>query len=209
MGNNPAHIAAGLFSFPRGLLSSFAVRTEARSDHMSETDAQDVKGTLQGDGNAYARIVERYQQHVGQLMWRFTRDRGLHAELVHDVFVEAYFSLKSYREKSPLEHWLARIATRVGYRFWTQRDKQRQQIEWAATLSEEPHAPGNDLDNAEEVHLTLAQLPPRDRLVLTLMYLDQCSVEETAERTGWTRTMVKVQAHRARGKLRKILESRQ
>ena len=50
-------------------------------------------------------------------------------------------------------------------------------------------------------------MPPRDRLVLTLRYLDQCDVAETARRTGWTRTMVKVQTLRARNKLRKLIES--
>jgi RNA polymerase sigma-70 factor (ECF subfamily) len=59
---------------------------------------------------------------------------------------------------------------------------------------------------AELLHRLLAQMPPRDRLVLTLRYLDQCDVAETAQRTGWTRTMVKVQTLRARNKLRKLLE---
>jgi RNA polymerase sigma factor (sigma-70 family) len=49
-------------------------------------------------------------------------------------------------------------------------------------------------------------MPPRDRLVLTLRYLEQCDVAETARRTGWTRTMVKVQTLRARNKLRKLIE---
>jgi RNA polymerase sigma-70 factor (ECF subfamily) len=57
------------------------------------------------------------------------------------------------------------------------------------------------------VHRVLAQLPPRDRLVLTLVYLQGCTIDEAATLAGWTRTMTKVQAHRARGKLKKLLES--
>ena len=56
------------------------------------------------------------------------------------------------------------------------------------------------------MHALLARLPPRDRLVLTLIYLDGCSVAEAAELTGWSQTMTKVQAHRARKKLKKLLE---
>jgi RNA polymerase sigma-70 factor (ECF subfamily) len=48
----------------------------------------------------------------------------------------------------------------------------------------------------------------RDRLVLMLIYLEGCSVAEAAEATGWSRTMVKVQAHRARRRLRALLETR-
>ncbi|MHC4546704.1 MAG: RNA polymerase sigma factor [Planctomycetota bacterium] len=54
------------------------------------------------------------------------------------------------------------------------------------------------------VHRLLGQLPPRDRLVLTLRYLEECDVAETAQRTGWTKSMVKVQTWRARKKLEKL-----
>ena len=58
-------------------------------------------------------------------MWRFTRNRGEWEELVQDVFVEAYFSLKSFRGRAPLLHWLKKVATRVGYRYWKRRKHQR------------------------------------------------------------------------------------
>jgi RNA polymerase sigma-70 factor (ECF subfamily) len=41
--------------------------------------------------------------------------------------------------------------------------------------------------------------------VVTLMYLEDRSVAETAALTGWSKTMVKVQAFRARAKLRKMM----
>jgi DNA-directed RNA polymerase specialized sigma24 family protein len=50
----------------------------------------------------------------------------------------------------------------------------------------------------------LRELPPRDRLVLTLRYIEECSLKETAERTGWTETMVKVQSWRAKKKLKSL-----
>jgi RNA polymerase sigma-70 factor (ECF subfamily) len=72
-----------------------------------------------------------------------------------------------------------------------------------------PHE-GSDPETASEaaqlVHLLLEKLPPRDRLVLTLLYLQGNSVEEAAQLAGWSRTMVKVQAFRARGKLKKLME---
>jgi len=59
---------------------------------------------------------------------------------------------------------------------------------------------------AELVYKLLGQLPPRDRLVLTLRYLEDCDVAETAQRTGWTKSMVKVQTWRARNKLRNLFK---
>ena len=55
------------------------------------------------------------------------------------------------------------------------------------------------------VHAALAKLAPHDRLVLTLFYLEGCAVAEIARLTGWSQTMVKVQAFRARNRLKKLL----
>jgi len=123
--------------------------------------------------------------------------------------VQAYFSLQTYKAKAPFEHWLTRIATRVGYHFW--RDQSRHQHmellenDWdnLAQSEDEGIAPE---EAADLLHHLLAQLPARDRLVLTLRYIEQCDVAETARRTGWTSTMVKVQAHRAKQKLKKLAE---
>ncbi len=172
-------------------------------------DARDIRSSLLGDGEAYARLVRRYQESIARYLWRFSRDAAVHEQLLQDVFVEAYFSLRTYADRAPFEHWLKRIATRTGYRFW----KRRRHLEARRISSLEdgpaPLAKADQTADAQEaaqsVHAVLSRLPPRDRLVLTLMYFEEQSVEQIASLTGWTRTMVKVQAFRARGRLRKLL----
>jgi RNA polymerase sigma-70 factor, ECF subfamily len=132
--------------------------------------------------------------------------------LVQDVFVEAYLSLNGYHGKAPFGHWLARISTRVGYRYWKEKARQKATEpfsieEWDGVADEDEGLEKLDPEQAAGVlHHVLAQLPPRDRLVLVLRYLEGCDVAETARRTGWTRAMVKVQALRARSKLKRLLE---
>ena len=46
------------------------------------------------------------------------------------------------------------------------------------------------------------------RLILTLMELEERSVKEVAELTGWSESNVKVRAHRARAKMRALYESK-
>jgi len=168
-------------------------------------EADDIRAALNGDGSAYERIIRRHQQAIGRRMLRFTRDRREAEELTHDVFVEAYVNLRSFRGESPFEHWLQRIATRTGYKFWKRRGKNKAvELEVAEAVPTRSSAASDDL--AEEVHRKLEQLPPRDRMVLTLLYVEERSVAEAAELIGWTQTMVKVQAFRARGKLKKLIE---
>ncbi|MDD4888508.1 MAG: RNA polymerase sigma factor [Phycisphaerae bacterium] len=177
---------------------------------VESADREDVRRSLAGDGDAYARIMRRHQQHVARVLWRFTRDENLHAELVQDVFVQAYWGLGRYAGTAPLEHWLARIAVRTGYRFWRRRREAAQPIRDEVPPTDRrpgPAAEAEAAEAAERVQRLLAQLPPRDRLVLTLMYLDGCDVREAARLTGWSVAMVKVQAWRARAKLKKLLES--
>ena len=173
-------------------------------------DVEDVRQSRQGDSDAYQRLIERHQAYIGKILWRFSRDRRVHEELVQDVFVEAYLSLRSYRGKAPFANWLSRIATRAGYRYWKQnaRRQKRQSLslqEWDQ-LDDKTVQQIDVSEAAVLVHRLLAQLPSRDRLVLTLRYLEQCDIAETARRTGWTKAMVKVQAFRARKKLQRLFE---
>ena len=178
------------------------------AETVSEMDRRDIAASLNGDGEAYARLVQQYQDQVAAQMWRFTRDPAVLEELVQDVFVEAYLSLKGFRGRAPFLHWLRRVATRVGYRYWKsqvrKRDREEVLRETSLNLATVPEglAP---FEAAEALYGLLARLPPSDRLVLTLFYFAECDTNEIASRTGWNRTLVKVRLHRARKKLKALL----
>lgn len=169
-----------------------------------------INAARSGNEDAYRQLLNQYQPTISTQMRRFSRDRVVVENLVHDVFVEAFMSLESFKGRSPFEHWLRKVAVRVGYRHWKTeaRDKRRlaqlrEEHELAPKFSEPPTAA---IDAHEQLHIVLAKLGPRDRLVLTLLYWDGHSVAEAAKLAGWTQAMVKVQAHRARKKLKKLLE---
>jgi RNA polymerase sigma-70 factor, ECF subfamily len=176
----------------------------ARADEALLADLRSASG---GDGDAYARIIGRYQDTIARRMLRFTRDPRMQEELVHDVFVEAYFGLAGYRGEAPFEHWLQRIATRVGFRYWTRRGRGSLNLLDIRRFEPEAAPRADALESADEVAVVLEQLAPRDRLVLTLLYLESRSVAEAADLAGWSESMVKVQAHRARKRFRKLLEA--
>ena len=215
----PASVLRGMFNLRAGELLgqlahifmaslSAADNTGTTQNSLAE-DLEDIRQSRNGDSDAYRRLIERHQNYIGRILWRFSRDKRVHEELLQDVFVEAYLSLGSYRQKAPFAHWLSRIATRVGYRHWkkTKRQKSAQSFtlqEWDQIAEEE----AEQIDPngaAQAVHTLMEKLSPRDRLVLTLRYLEQCSVTEAARQTGWTKTMVKVQTFRALRRLEKLL----
>jgi RNA polymerase sigma-70 factor, ECF subfamily len=189
-------------------------RTRKESPRVTNVDHAlnaDISAASSGDGEAYVRIIHRYQDLLARRMLRFSRDARVIEELVHDSFVEAYFSLPRYRGDAPLEHFLQRIATRVGYRYWKRRSREPMAAA-VASIEEQVADPRGTAANAaydqqEEVAVLLEKLPPRDRLVLTLLYIESRTIAEAAALAGWSQTMVKVQAHRARKKFRQLLEA--
>jgi RNA polymerase sigma-70 factor (ECF subfamily) len=172
------------------------------------SDIDDLARSLLGDGEAYGRLVARYQVPIARRMRAFARQPQLIEELVQEVFVEAYYSLGRYRGDGDFGAWLSRIATRVGYRYWRRRDCSREtgyQTDWWRGIPDAPIEELGPSRAAELVCTLLDQLPPRDRLVLQLLHVDGHGIAEAARLSGWSQTRVRVQAFRARAKLRTLL----
>jgi len=175
----------------------------------ASAEALDVERAREGDGEAMARLIGRHQAAVARQMWRFTREPAEHRELVQDVFVSACFGIKRYRGDGPFLHWLRKIAVRTGYAFWKRAARRRRETILDPETLEQLTADPDDAsasEAAELVHHALSRLSPRDRVVLTLLYLEERSVAEIAGLLGWSASMVKVQAWRARKKMKRLLE---
>jgi len=63
--------------------------------------------------------------------------------------------------------------------------------------------PPDDAGAREVVEVLLTHLSPDDRLVITLLDLEERSIAQVRDVTGWSESAVKVRAFRARQKLRK------
>jgi len=173
-----------------------------------------------GATEQFADVIRRHQPHVIRIVSRRVPSDAV-GEIVHDVFVRAYFGLAKFSESVSLDHWLAGIAVRTCYDFW--RARKRGDVPVSA-LTDEHHrwidqvlATQSDTqfqdqvrrqEAAEVLEWALAQLSPENRAVLTLVHLDGHSVREAAELLGWSVVNVKVRAHRARQVLRKLLNNR-
>lgn len=192
-------------------MQSHEVQAESVSHAWAETS--DIAAARNGDDQAFRRIVERHQSTLADQLRRFSPNPAVVEDLVHDTFVEAFLSLSSFKGRSPLEHWLRKLAVRAGYRYWKKNAREQKLKErlygepsFSPSFSEDP---ATAIDASEQLHAMMSKLAPRDRLVLTLLYWDDRSVAEAAELAGWTQSMVKVQAYRARNRLKKLLEENQ
>jgi len=187
-------------------------KLEARVSVVTEAgEATDIARAQRGDAEAFARLIATHQAGIARLMWRFTRQPEDQEELVQEVFVTAYLNLSSFRGRGRFANWLRAIAVRTGYDYWRRRKRDRVdypgEVEELVDRVRQDNDPTDALVAGDLVHRLLGKLSDRDRLVLTLLHLEGCSVEQISELTGWSKTMVKVQAHRARARLRKLVEA--
>lgn len=113
----------------------------------------------------------------------------------------------------PLEHWVSRVAINTCIN-QIQAEKVRPEIRHADLSDEELALVQNLAATAEElgpdrsfaardlVERLLTALKPAERLIIDLLYLQQRSVAEIQEMTGWGASLVKVRAFRARQKMK-------
>jgi RNA polymerase sigma-70 factor (ECF subfamily) len=181
-------------------------------DDMSQefTDDRLISATLQGDDGAFARLVARYKRRVFSLAFRFARDKDDLEDICQEVFIKAYDNLKSFRHDAPFEHWISRIAVRACHdalRAGRHEKHTRSLDDVEYDLKDEAETARAEARQARELlRWAMDRLSPDERMVITLMELEEMTLRETAALTGWSESNVKVRAHRARQALRKILE---
>lgn len=173
-------------------------------------DEQLVAETLAGDEQAFAELARRHKNRVFGVASRFARDAAELEDICQDVFIQAFFKLRQFRRDSPFEHWLMRIATYKCYDCLRKRRRDGTGISVEAMLESghEPTAPEHPAPHPalERLHAAMAQLSPKERLVITLLELEERSIQEIAGLTGWSAANVKVRAFRARAALRNLME---
>jgi len=190
------------------------------SDTKAESDLLLARSILKGDEAAFEGLVERFRIRVSRIIGRFFRRRDEIDDICQEVFIKMYSGLSGYRGEMPLEHWLSRIAVNACYDHLRRRRRRKEESLSAITENpgefydrlEAPEGTNEDYWQKEEARLLaerlLQQLAPADRLVITLMFLEELSVAEIAELTGWSKANVKIRAFRARSRLRKWIAQR-
>ena len=182
---------------------------------MEAPDAEFIAAVLNGDASAFEPLVAKYQPRVFATARRYARRESEVEDIVQEVFIKAFQKLSTYRGDAPFEHWLMRVAVRTCYDFLRkhQRNKETALAElsdeedrWLDSVASSPAGENDDPDAARALVARLLEpLPPADRMVITLLEIEEKSVKEIAALTGWSVSLVKVRAFRARAKMRKLL----
>jgi len=168
----------------------------------------------EGSREAFALLIERHQRKVFQMVYSFTGNRETADDLTQDVFVKAWLALPRFGFRSEFGTWLYRIAVNHAKDFLRKNKKIREvplQDVGDATLAVEGNIETGEREKEaratrEFVRRGLASLPEKHRVILTLRDIQGLSYEDIAEILDISPGTVDSRIHRARRRLRSILE---
>jgi len=160
-----------------------------------------------GDRSAFDVLVRRHQKGVWRIVRRYVKRDADAADVTQQVFIRAFKALGGFRGAATVRSWLYRIAINCSLS-WIRDHRREEPTEIAEdSLTEMPVAPGRIASVQESASLrrAVAQLPPKQRLVLELRVFDDLSFKEVAELADCSENTAKVSFHYAVKKLRDIL----
>jgi RNA polymerase sigma-70 factor (ECF subfamily) len=200
--------AAAFFGFSRA--TAFA-----KLAAMERSEVELIAAVLKGDTESFEPLVRKYLPRVFATARRYARRESEVEDIVQEVWLKVFQKLSSFRGDAPFEHWLMRVTVRTCYDFLRAHRRNREtafselsepEENWLEHFAQQPdYASENAAAARQLVERVLSQLSPPARLIITLLEIEDRSVKEIAELTGWSVSLVKVRAFRARAEMKKCL----
>lgn len=182
---------------------------------MERSDVELIAAVLKGDAASFEPLVQKYSPRIFATARRYARRESEVEDITQEVWLKAFHKLNSFRGDAPFEHWLMRLAVRTCYDFLRAHQRNREsaftditepESDWLDHFVTQPESAGEDAEAAKQlVSRLLEQLSPPARLIITLLEIEDRSVKEISELTGWSVPLVKVRAFRARAEMKKLL----
>jgi RNA polymerase sigma-70 factor, ECF subfamily len=176
-------------------------------------DIEDVIRRIgSGDKQAFAEIVMQYQQPIFGFLGRMSLSQAQAEEIAQESFIRAWRHLDDYQSmRAAFSTWLFTIARNLALNELTStRSKNEfsssEELPDMASDAPEPMQVLCIKQQHSRLQMALRQLNKQDRSVIGLAYVDELSTADMARIEGCSLEAVKTRLHRAKEKLRKLME---
>ena len=154
----------------------------------------------------FDRVVGIYHQDMFRYAAWLCRDKAIAEDVVQEALLRAWKSLDALREDTAAKPWLLTIVRRENARYFERRRLETVDIDsltasQAALLAEEPN------EELDDLRAAIFELEDEYREPLVLQVLMGYSTNEIAELMELKQGAVLTRLHRARHKLKDVVES--
>ena len=177
-------------------------------------DNEIISKVLNGDQQAFAGLVNRYQNYVFTLALRMVKSREDAEEVAQDAFIKAYKYLADFRGTSKFSTWLYTIVNNTGISFLRKKKLEIHSLDNEKVFEMADNRDSGFSANMVEqkskvamVNNAITMLNPDDAEIITLFYKAEQSLEEIAVILGLEANTAKVRLHRARTRLKEKMET--
>ena len=186
-------------------------------DIRSSPDRDLVDAVLANRPGAFERLIREYQGLCWHVIQRMVRNPEDARELCQDTFLRVHQHLHQYRYESALKSWIGRVAYTVALRHLqhkriplVQHGDDGDDYALVENIGDgfDLEAACADEETVQQLHAAIESLPPLQRTLLTLYYLEEISIPEIARITGLVSGTIKSHLFRSRLRLRGVLETR-
>ncbi len=160
-----------------------------------------------GDEVAFQQLFERYAPRLLRAVRRQVSSEEDAAEIVQQAFLHFHRARHDFREGTLLRPWLFTICLNLKREYFRKRAR-RPEAPLELDGRQDPATPAYDIlrtERAQTIRAAIQKLPPSQRDVIDLHWLQGIPFKEVAEIVGASVTAVKVRAHRGYERLRKTL----
>ena len=176
-----------------------------------EKDSVLVQRSLQGDKDAYGELVTKYQGAVYGLCFHLVGNFADAQDLAQEAFIRAYLDLRQLREPDKFASWLYSVTTNI-CKMWLRKrrteiaslDEVAHEVEFSSEFPS-PHETVERKEGRLAVQRAIASLSEKNRLVVTLYYMDGLSYQEISNFLDVPVSTIKSRLHRARLQLKERL----
>jgi RNA polymerase sigma-70 factor, ECF subfamily len=178
---------------------------------LSELADEALAARADRDFDAFAELYNRYLCRIYRFVRAQAPDDSTAEDLTAQTFFKALSNARSFRGHGSYRSWIFRIARNTVVTWRTRRAKAPLVIGEIPEPVDPGPTPAAALLTGEEGRLIrhlVSALPPAQREVLSLRYLEDLSTEEVAGITGRSRGAIRILLHRARASLRSELGER-
>lgn len=178
-------------------------------------DMELVLEAKNGEAAAFDILVQRYQQKVMKLVYRYVSDRDTAADLVQEIFFKVYRNLKRFKGDSAFSTWIFRIAVNdcIDHQ---RRLRKRRESSLDAIIESGFDVPDqstrNDVQDRFQaqqernlVRRALEQMHPKQRVVVVMKIYQEMTFEEIADILDEPLSTVKSRMYKALESLGKTI----
>jgi RNA polymerase sigma-70 factor (ECF subfamily) len=174
-------------------------------------DSRIVGEILDGDVNAYALLVKKYQKPIFNLMYRVTGSKELSMDMSQETLVRAYEKLERFDPAKNFFAWLYAIGVNLSRDYLRRAGREAhlfvRNFDESNTIDDSSNPVTRVERNQEMSHVlkAMGKLPFGHREALILRFREELSMKDIARALSISVSGAKMRVHRALDELRRIL----